>query len=88
MKADSRIVEALIKADRAYKQVDLETGEEKTWAEWCANYLLAATNFNQLTERQWQESELSEALDALRTTYRRTRPRHPWTEYFAQRLLS
>ena len=87
MKADSRIVDALIKADRAYKQVD-DNASENTWAEWCAKYLLSATDFNQLTEREWQESELAEALDTLKTTYRRAQPRHPWTEYFAQRLLS
>jgi len=84
MRPNQDIVQALLET---YSRVD-GFGQNDEWAEKWAEYLLRETNFNQLTDRDWQADDLAEALKSLHAAYARQKPRHTWAHFFALRLLS
>jgi hypothetical protein len=87
MKPDKQLVAVLLKTDRSYRySLGKDSKPEDDWADWWASYLLASTDFNQLTDRNWQQSDLSNALSALRNTYDQRQPKHHWSHFFALRL--
>lgn len=89
MKPNSELVKILLSVEQAYKKSPAtQTSDSIKWAQWWADWLLTFTDFNHLTERDWQTDALAEALLALKTTYDRERPKHHWSHFYALRLSS
>lgn len=88
MKKPTNLAKELNKTDQQYRDHanGKSTDRDRSWADWCAKYLLSQTLFQSLTKRLWTESDLSQALQDLEASYRHTSQRHHWSVYFGQRL--
>lgn len=87
MKPNRALVETLLATSRAHHSLAAtHKKNQDDWAKWYANHLLTKTDFNRLTERDWQPFELAEALLALDAAYSQANSKHHWSRYYAQRL--